>query len=119
MSTEYDPNILQSFADDLYKQARYIVITTALRYGLITFLVSLLLLGGLSSYIPHRNMPDEGSWLTVSVLIVTLMGVAVGISEGNRKAFQLRLEAQKLLCQKRIESHTRHMVIEQRKMNPL
>jgi hypothetical protein len=64
-------------------------------------------------------MPDEGSWLTVSILIVTLMGIAVGISEGNRKAFQLRLEAQKLLCQKRIESHTRHMVIEQRKMNPL
>jgi hypothetical protein len=38
--TAYDENVLQQYADDLYRQAKWIVIMSALQYGLAVFLVS-------------------------------------------------------------------------------
>ncbi len=106
MPTEYDASVLQVFADDLYKQARYIVVTTAIRYGLMTFLVSIVLSAVLLAYIPHQDTPVEPSTMVVPVFIVSFIGLAVGISEGNSKAFRLRLEAQEVLCQRQIELNT-------------
>jgi hypothetical protein len=107
MPTEYDANILQSYADDLYKQAQRIVIQTTISYGLISFLVSALLSGLVFAYIAHEYQTNEGDSLILSVLIFTALGIAVGISEGRRRAFRLKLEAQELLCQRQIELNTR------------
>ena len=110
MPTGYDADILQTYADDLYKQARYIVITTTIRYGLLTFLVLTVLSAILSTYISRGpRATDEGSSLVLAVLIITLIGIAVGISEGRKKAFELKLKAQQLLCQRQIEINTRSL----------
>jgi len=108
MSTEYDAKVLQVYADDLYQQARYVVFTTALRYSVMTLLLSLVILGAFFAYISHGyQSPDSGSQATLSILIVTIIGIAVGINEGRRKAFRLKLEAQQILCQRQIEINTR------------
>ena len=110
MPTNYNAGILQEYADDLYKQAQYIVITTAIRYGLLTFLVSVVVLGGLLAYISSQYRvtgSDLGSWSFLIILAVTAIGVAAGLSEGRRKAFMLKVKAQELLCQRQIEFNTR------------
>jgi len=115
MPVEYDSDILQAYANDLYKQARYIVITTAIRYTLITFLISIFLCGGLFAYLAQEYRgTDYGPWAIVCVLILTLVGTAAGISEGRRKAFELKLRAQEVLCQRQIELNTNHLNVEHR-----
>jgi hypothetical protein len=110
MTTNYDADILQGYADDLYQQARYIIIATVIKYGLITFLVSAVLSSLLFSYISHVNRTNEGNAVILCVIIFTTLGIAAGISEGRRKAFQLKLEAQQLLCQRQIEINTHAML---------
>ncbi|HME33593.1 MAG TPA: hypothetical protein VKF84_00045 [Candidatus Sulfotelmatobacter sp.] len=107
MPTKYDADVLQSYADDLYNQAQRIIFQTTISYGLITFLVSALLSGVVFAYIAHEYQTNEGDPLIFSVLIFTVLGIAVGMSEGRRKAFRLKLEAQELLCQRQIELNTR------------
>jgi len=107
MPTNYQAGILQEYADALYEQARHIIVRTAISYGLITFLVSALLSGVVFAYIAHEYQTNEGNSLLFSVIIFTALGIAVGISEGRRKAFNLKVEAQQLLCQRQIELNTR------------
>jgi len=107
MPTEYDANILQVYADDLYKQAQSIIATTAVKYGLITFLISAPLSGVVFAYISHETKTDLGSTVIFTIIILTALGIVAGISEGRRKAFHLKLEAQQLLCQRQIELNTR------------
>jgi hypothetical protein len=38
--TTYDENVLQQYADTLYRQAKGIVLWTALKYGFFTFVVA-------------------------------------------------------------------------------
>ena len=112
MPTEYDANILQVYADDLYIQARFIVFTTALRYGLMT-LFFLGLISGVAIEIFVLSMPPRypSSALQIqavwAIAVTTLIATAVGIGEGRRKAFRLKLEAQQLLCQRQVELNTR------------
>jgi hypothetical protein len=102
MPTSYDPQILQDYADDLYKQARYIVIRTALKYGLIVFLVSIL-----GCFIMARLAgPEVSDAIPAIVIFLTLMGVVAGVDAGRREAFSLKLQAQELLCQRQIERNT-------------
>ncbi len=43
MATDYDSGILRQYADQLYRQAKWIVFRTAVTYGLAMFLVTFLL----------------------------------------------------------------------------
>jgi hypothetical protein len=38
--------------------------------------------------------------------VVTLLAIAAGVSAGRTKAFQLKLQAQQILCQRQIEANT-------------
>lgn len=49
----------------------------------------------------------SGVSLPPSVLMLSSIGAAVGLAAGRRKAFLLKLEAQKLLCQRQVELNTR------------
>jgi tetrahydromethanopterin S-methyltransferase subunit E len=106
--TNYDENILQQYADDLYQQAKWIVVMSALRYGLVVFLVSF----GISMIVASSQMQistdaANSGVAMVMVLFLTLLAVVVGVDAGRRKAFMLKLQAQQILCQRQTELNTR------------
>ena len=105
MATEYDQNILQQFADQLYSQARWIVFSTAIKYGFTVFLVAFGLFVAFGSQ-KHIDASTANSWLIV-VAILTTGGILAGVDAGRRKAFHLKLQAQELLCHRQIELNTR------------
>ncbi len=72
-------------------------------YGLVTFGVTFLISSGADLF-KHSN---AGLTIQPGVLLIAAIGAAVGVSAGRKKAFQLKLEAQKLLCQRQVEFNTR------------
>ncbi|MGO9084139.1 MAG: hypothetical protein ACLQBK_02850 [Candidatus Sulfotelmatobacter sp.] len=103
MPTEYDANILQKCADDLYALAGNIIMSTALKYGLVGLIFSGILFGVIAA-VSHDSTNGLGIFL---LIVITALAVAVGVSEGRRLALKLKLEAQQLLCQRQIELNTR------------
>jgi len=94
---EYDPQIIQKFADRLYGRARTVIVMTT---------ILLVLIGGSAGLV--INIPfggDEPSIIGASVGAV-LLG-AVGFVLGREGAFRLKLQAQTALCQMKIEENTR------------
>ncbi len=104
----YDENVLQQYADSLYRQARWIVLWTATRYGFLVFLVSLVSLQ-LGVTVGSQKGVDANTVSTglILVLILTLVGIVAGVDAGRRKAFNLKLQAQQILCQRQTEINTR------------
>ena len=104
--TTYDEKVLQQYADDLYQQAKWIVVMSALRYGLAVFLVSF----GISMMVANSQKQvstDSANSGVILVLFLTVLGIAVGVDAGRRKAFMLKLQAQQILCQRQTELNTR------------
>lgn len=95
---EYDPVVIQSFADGLYRAADRIVLFStilgALFGGAVGFGLGLAMSSG------------GGAILALPGLVV---GGFMGHSRGMSKTFQLRLEAQLALCQVEIEFNTRSL----------
>jgi hypothetical protein len=87
--TKYDAAILQQYADDLYAQARWVIFSTAFIYGLVTFGVTFLISNVGTVFKSNFNLS-----LQPGVLLIALIGAAVGVSAGRKKAFKLKLEAQ-------------------------
>jgi len=104
MATNYDPEVLQKYADWLYHEAASIVFWTAARYGSYGFGVAAIPAAFYKHSQPYSN--DNGSLLVV-VLIFTFIPLVFGILAGQRKSFELKLEAQKVLCQRQIEMNSR------------
>jgi hypothetical protein len=102
VTAQYDSNILQQYADQLYRQASRIVVWTVLRYGFAVFVVSIMFFIAIGS----QKQIDVNAAMTI-VLILTLLGCAAGVDAGRRKAFSLKLQAQQILCQREIEQNTR------------
>jgi hypothetical protein len=100
--TKYDAAILQQYADDLYAQARWVIYSTAFIYGLVTFGVTFVISNVGTIFKSNVNLS-----LQPGVLLIALIGVAVGVAAGRKKAFKLELEAQTLLCQRQVELNTR------------
>jgi hypothetical protein len=100
----YDTAILQQYADALYRQARTIIATTTLKYGFITFMATLLVSSGVSLLKHSIGSPAPDA---MSALLFGAIGALVGLAAGRRKAFLLKLEAQRILCQRQIELNTR------------
>ncbi len=86
----YDPQIIQTFADRLYSQAR----TIAFVYGLV----------GAGAGAIGGDFAGNSTAMGVGALLGLLLGVVVGIQAG----FRLKLQAQTALCQLAIEQNTRH-----------
>jgi hypothetical protein len=103
--TTYDEDVLQQYADTLYRQAKRIVLWTALKYGFVVFLVALVL--GIAVDSQGQVPSNKESSLYGSVLILTVLGGIAGVAAGRRKAFYLKLQAQQTLCQRQIEMNTR------------
>ncbi len=99
--TQYDPAVINQFAEKLYKEADSIVRKSTLQYALI----GLILFGGPAIIAKWKS----GAILPVALFGMTIAG-AVGHRIGKSKAFKYRLEAQTALCQIKIEENTRKTV---------
>lgn len=75
MPTEYSPEILQEYADSLYVQARYIMFWTAIKYGVVAFLLSGIGYGLMVA----RSGGDAGDAGTALLVGVTLFGIVAGV----------------------------------------
>lgn len=101
MPTQYDPKVLQKFADDLYSRARSIVISSCLIYGLLGYLVP----WAAFSFIPRTG--DSSTALANLTWFICIFAALIGFAIGRQKAFKLKLQAQQILCQMQIEANTR------------
>jgi hypothetical protein len=104
MPTEYAPHVLQQFADQLYREAKWIVVITALRYGVVMLLLAMPALMVLD---PRARFAPFDSPNMLLVWLATGAAFLAGLEAGRRKAFRLKLEAQKVLCNLQIERNTR------------
>lgn len=98
---QYDGRILRQFAEMLYAKARNIIITYAITGFILGGVIGLVM----RAYVTLGR--DLSSLGTVISWAPALLGLAIGISHGRMKAFMLRLEAQRTLCQVQIEVNTR------------
>lgn len=103
LMAQYDEAILQSYADALYSRASWIIAKYTIFIGAF---------GALIGYIPNMlwyfrpgvtASPDSNG----SMILFGIIGLAVGYSIGESKAFEYKLRAQTMLCQRQIELNTR------------
>lgn len=96
--TSYDPEVLQKFADSLYRRAARIVFL----YGFVGLVVGLVT-GGIIAGTAKDNVGLSSPGFIWGVVI---LGTVLGVFLGREKGFSLKLEAQRTLCQMRIERNT-------------
>lgn len=106
MSTKYDEKVLQGYVDSLYAQARWIVFWCALR-AVIIGAVGGAVAGIALFFVDRSELPDPVGAIRIATGICAGIGLLVGLSRGFDRAFQLKLEAQRVLCQMQIERNTR------------
>ena len=94
----YDPAVIQTFAEKLYKKANSIIVT----YTLIG-----LILGGVGGY--YLSEAAGGGMSTIA--IVAVVAALIGFAIGREKAFLLKLQAQTSLCQVKIEQNTSGKIV--------
>jgi hypothetical protein len=92
----YDPSVIQTFADRLYAQARS-AIATAIFFGVLSGVA-----GGYATGIQF----DRDGAIPGMIAGAVVLGL-IGFFIGSARAFSLRLSAQVALCQIRIEANTR------------
>jgi len=102
MPIRYDPDIVQEYAEDLYDQARSLVIYTALRYFLVAAG-----LGCVGMAFVWKELPQASVILLLLSIFCIGLATLTGMNAGRAKGFHLKLEAQTLLCQRQIEFNTR------------
>lgn len=106
MPTQYDEKVLQGHVDWLYRQARWIIAWTTVRWAVMGVAFGLLAVFVIqfvdrSSF---RNLQESSG---IGGFICGAIGLVVGLNKGFDLATRLRLEAQKLLCDMQIERNTR------------
>jgi hypothetical protein len=104
MSTEYNPTVLQDYADKLYSQAAFLAFKYGFVFAVFTFVASTLSLAAVQD--SHRLRFNFDEVLTYAALLA-VGGYVLGFLIGKQKGFMLRLEAQRALCQMQIEANTR------------
>ncbi len=106
MSIEYDPAVLQRFADNLYSRARFIALQYAVIYGALGWAAWI---GVMIAYAFYRHTKGTAGDLDSSDvrMMIVIVSAIVGWFVGANKGFTLRLDAQRTLCQLQIEKNTR------------
>jgi ABC-type antimicrobial peptide transport system permease subunit len=105
MATQYDPMIIEQFADKLYEQADALV----LLYGVAGFVIGALPGSGCALAVATAIPDSPLSILLLIAFLCTVVGTVLGVLAGRQRAFTLRLQAQTALCQARIEWNTRRL----------
>ena len=94
---EYDPNIIQEFAQRLYKKAATIIVAYTIA-GILVGAIICALLFGLVRW--SEITPSTGA------IFGAVFGGIFGYARGSENAFKLKLDAQLALCQVQIEFNT-------------
>ena len=100
MAVTYDEKVIIEFAARLYRRASAIT----LQYVLVAGGFGALVVFAGSSYAARSG---ESSSLGGLVVLVAVVGGALGYAFGTERGFALRLMAQTALCQLQIERNTR------------
>ena len=95
---QYDPAVINEFADRLYAQAKSIIATLTVLFGFLG-----LVFGGGVGAVLARGADGTMS----GALVGALLGGLIGYVIGRERAFVLKLQAQTALCQVQIESNSR------------
>ncbi|WP_157837007.1 hypothetical protein [Geminisphaera colitermitum] len=93
---DYNPDVIQSFANKLYTQAKQLFLSYALG-GILVGLLGGYFLGRVTS---------PGNELLIAMVCAILL-CFISLSSARAKAFALKLQAQQALCQIAIEKNTR------------
>ena len=101
---KYDEAILQSYADALYSRAAWIIAKYTIFTGGLGVLIGYA--PNLLWYFRPTAMASPES--AGSMSLFGIIGVVVGYSIGESKAFEYKLRAQTVLCQRQIELNTRN-----------
>jgi len=104
MPVHYDPDILQQHAQNLYDEARRIVVATAAKYAIIAFVVVWITVN-IINFVARLRSPITDP--TTAAALLGAIGLAVGVNAGRVKGIGLKIQAQHVLCQCQIELNTR------------
>ena len=95
---EYDPNIIKSYAQELYDTANKLIKKTAKEYSFV---------GGIIGILPIIGGGEYLYLAIITLIIFAYLGYKIGKEVGEKKAFKYKLDAQVALCQLKIEENTR------------
>ncbi|MGC2520885.1 MAG: hypothetical protein WA373_17470 [Burkholderiales bacterium] len=95
-SVTYNPEVIQEFAERLYRQARSIILSSTL-LGIFGGAI----VGAIGVSLIHAQQH-----IGVAALIGALVVGFSGYLRGKERAFKLKLEAQVALCNVQIEKNT-------------
>jgi hypothetical protein len=124
---QYDANILQKFADGLYAKARSIIFQSGLVGAVIGGLLAVPVFiysgnhgsaqaivdrykgtgNGYNVPTPDTQPPSNDYAGVIAAGVFAVIGCLIGVSIGQKKAFQYKLQAQLTLCQMQTEFNTR------------
>ena len=93
---DYDPKIIQDYAEGLYKQAKSIVTC----YFFIGIFGGLVIFAKVSDV-----LIGELDFLVVAIGI--FIGAVIGLFAGKNRAFEMKLEAQEALCRIEIQKNSK------------
>ena len=94
---EYDPQVIQDYADGLYKQSKSI--TTC--YFFIGIFAAIIIFSKISEIL-------MGEFDFLIVAIGVFIGGVMGLFAGKNRSMEMQLEAQQALCQVQIQKNTKH-----------
>jgi hypothetical protein len=94
---KYDPDVIQKFAERLYKKARSII---------ASFVLLGVLIGAGGGFALTLALPNSSVGIALAAAGAVLVGF-IGYTIGVERSFHLRLAAQTALCQMMIEANTR------------
>jgi len=112
--TGYDPQVIQKFADRLYRRATVVMVASTV------FGVLFGGMGGLGACVSAISpFLEHGNSAALTGLAVSLMGSLLGAMisglggyiAGRERAFRLKLQAQTVLCQLKVEENTRRRLM--------
>jgi len=100
---QYDPNVLNDYAEQLYSLAFWVVV----RYTTLGILLGVFIgyLPTIVWYVLNRN--DRPLTSVLPLVFCAVLGALIFGAIGSGKAFRYKLEAQTVLCQMQIENNTR------------
>lgn len=97
----YDPGILRQFSEKLYSRANVVLVTTTMISTLIACAIGFPLGQFVESAFHAQKV------VGTIVMMTGVLGLGVGAIIGSQRAFMLRMTAQQVLCQVKIELNTR------------
>lgn len=93
---EYDPKIIQNYANELYNQAKSVVTC----YFFIGMFASIIVFSKISDM-----LKNEFDFLIIAIGV--FVGAIIGLFAGKNRSFEMKLEAQQALCQVKIQENTK------------